>query len=84
MWSETNNKLERTFEFKDFKESIAFIQLVAFAAEKMDHHPEIYNLYNKVELKLCTHSAGDTITAKDKKLAAEIDLIYDGHFNNGK
>lgn len=50
----------------------------------MYHHPEIYNLYNKVELKLCTHSAGDTITAKDKKLAAEIDVIYDGHFNNGK
>lgn len=80
MWSEINNKLERTFEFKDFKEAIAFIQFIAFAAEKMDHHPEIYNLYNKVELKLCTHSAGDTVTSKDKKLSVEIDGIYKEYF----
>ena len=80
MWSENNNKLERSFEFVDFKEAIAFIQLIAFAAEEMNHHPEIFNLYNKVDLKLCTHSAGDTVTAKDKKLASEIDEIYAGHF----
>ena len=80
MWNEENNKLEKSFEFKDFKEAIAFIQLIAFAAEEMNHHPEIFNLYNKVELKLSTHSAGDTVTAKDKKLSAEIDEIFSGHF----
>lgn len=82
MWNENNNKLERSFSFKDFKEAVSFIQLLAFAAEEMNHHPEIYNLYNKVDLKLCTHSAGDTVTAKDRKLASEIDEIYQNHFAN--
>lgn len=82
MWNEDNNKLERSFSFKDFKEAVSFIQLLAFAAEEMNHHPEIYNLYNKVDLKLCTHSAGDTVTAKDRKLASEIDEIYQNHFAN--
>ena len=73
MWSETNNKLERTFEFKDFKESIAFIQLVAFAAEKMDHHPDILMFaWNKVKITISTHSAGG-VTEKDFSLAQKIE-----------
>jgi len=48
---------------------------VALAAEKMDHHPEWTNVYNTVEIKLSTHDAGNTVTDKDRKLAAAIDRI---------
>ena len=46
---------------------------VAFIAEKMDHHPEWSNVYNKVSIQLCTHSAGNTVTELDRELAKAID-----------
>jgi 4a-hydroxytetrahydrobiopterin dehydratase len=49
---------------------------VAKAADKMDHHPTWTNTYNKVEIRLSTHSAGDTVTDSDRRLAEEIDRIY--------
>ncbi len=49
---------------------------VALAAEKMDHHPLWTNVYNKVEIWLNTHDAGDVVTDKDKKLAKKIDSFY--------
>lgn len=73
MWKEENNKLKRDFEFKDFKEAISFITKVALAAEQAQHHPEIYNVYNKVSIALSTHDAGNSVTNKDKKLAHTID-----------
>jgi Pterin-4a-carbinolamine dehydratase len=73
MWKEENNKLYKKFEFKDFSEAFAFMTRVAMAAEKMDHHPTWKNTYNKVEIWLCTHDAGDIVTEKDRKLAAIID-----------
>ena len=82
MWKENNNKLERNFKFADFKEAMVFIQMIAFAAEKMDHHPEIINVYNKVDIKLYTHTAKDSVTEKDKILAGEIDRIYNKYFSN--
>lgn len=75
MWKEENNQLIRTFEFKDFREAIAFMVKVAFIADSMDHHPEWSNVYNKVNIKLYTHDAGNKITEKDRKLAKEIDKI---------
>lgn len=75
MWSEENNSLYSKFEFKDFAEAFAFMTRVAFAAEKMDHHPEWKNVYNKVEIWLTTHDAGSTVTEKDHRLAAKIDAI---------
>lgn len=51
---------------------------VAFVAEKMNHHPNWSNVYNKVEIALSTHDAGNTVTDKDRKLSAEIDRIYNG------
>lgn len=75
MWKEENDKLERSFQFKDFSEAFAFMTRVALAAEKMDHHPEWSNVYNHVEIKLSTHDAGDKITEKDRKLAQAIDGI---------
>ncbi len=75
MWKEKNNTLYRKFEFKDFSEAFAFMARVALAAEKANHHPKWTNVYNKVEIWLNTHDAGDTITAKDRKLAKTIDAM---------
>jgi 4a-hydroxytetrahydrobiopterin dehydratase len=75
MWKEENNSLYKKFEFKDFSEAFAFMTRVALAAEKADHHPLWTNVYNKVEIWLSTHDAGDVVTDKDKKLAAAIDKL---------
>lgn len=72
MWEEKNNALHATFEFKDFIEAFGFMTAVAMLAEKQNHHPEWNNVYNKVFIKLTTHDAGNTVTEKDRKLAASI------------
>ncbi len=76
MWKRNDNSLEQTFKFKDFVSAFGFMQQVAFAAEKANHHPDWNNVYNEVHIRLSTHDAGDTITEKDEKLAAAIDKIY--------
>jgi len=73
MWEEKKNQLYRSFEFKNFREAFAFMTKVALVAEKMDHHPNWTNVYNKVEIYLSTHDAGDVITDKDHRLAKAID-----------
>ncbi len=73
MWKEEDNQLKRNFEFADFVEAFGFLSRVAIVAEKMDHHPHITNVYNQVTLTLTTHDAGNTVTDKDRKLAAAID-----------
>ena len=73
MWTNDNNVLYKKFEFKNFSEAFAFMTRVAIEAEKMDHHPKWTNVYNKVEIWLTTHDAGNVITDKDKKLATKID-----------
>lgn len=75
MWTETANSLTRTFTFRDFSEAFAFMTRVAILAEKMDHHPEWSNVYNKVVIRLSTHDAGNIVTDRDRKLAAAIDLL---------
>ena len=75
MWTEENNSLYKKFEFKNFSEAFAFMTRVAIEAEKADHHPLWTNVYNKVEIWLSTHDAGNTITAKDRKLAEKIDKL---------
>jgi 4a-hydroxytetrahydrobiopterin dehydratase len=75
MWEEKNNALYRKFEFKDFSQAFGFMTRVALAAEKMDHHPAWTNVYNTVEVSLSTHSAGDIVTEKDRKLAQKIDAL---------
>lgn len=75
MWTETDNKLYRKFEFSNFSEAFAFMTRVAIEAEKMDHHPLWTNVWNKVEIWLSTHDAGDMVTDKDKKLAERIDKL---------
>lgn len=75
MWKESDNKLYRKFEFKDFSEAFAFMTRVALAAEKMNHHPLWTNVYNSVEIWLSTHDAGDVVTDKDRKLSEKIDKL---------
>ncbi len=75
MWTEQNNSLYQKFEFRNFSEAFAFMTRVAIEAEKMNHHPLWTNVYNKVEIWLSTHDAGDIITEKDRKLATRIDQL---------
>lgn len=75
MWKEINNSLQQSFEFKNFIEAFAFMTKVAFLAEKMNHHPEWKNVYNKVDITLTTHDAGNTVTEKDRKLAEQINQL---------
>ncbi|SFA75683.1 4a-hydroxytetrahydrobiopterin dehydratase [Algoriphagus aquimarinus] len=73
MWIEEDNKLKKTFKFKDFQEAFAFMTRVAFLAEAQNHHPNWSNVYNTVEIELTTHDAGNTVTKKDHALAKAID-----------
>ena len=76
MWKEEGNQLVAAFQFKGFKEAFGFMIQVAFEAEKMNHHPEWTNVYNRVEIRLTTHDAGNVVTEKDRKLAEVISKIY--------
>jgi len=69
--------LVRTFKFKDFSEAFAFLTRVALHAEKVDHHPEFTNVWNRVDFRLTTHSA-DGVTDNDRKLALKINELADG------
>ena len=75
MWQEEDNKLKKSFNFKDFTEAFGFMTKVAIVAEKMDHHPFWSNVYNQVSIELSTHDAGNIVTEKDHKLAAAIDKL---------
>ena len=74
-WTESDNSLTQTFTFPDFNAAFGFMTRVALVAEKMDHHPEWTNVYNRVEIRLRTHSQGNMVTQKDRDLAAAIDRI---------
>lgn len=74
-WIEHENKLVKEFTFSDFSEAFAFLVRVSLLAEKANHHPEIYNVYNRVKLSLSTHDAGHKITQYDRDLAKAIDQL---------
>ena len=75
-WSIENNKMERSFRFKDFMEAINFINDVAELAEKQNHHPTIFlHSYKIVDIGLTTADQGNIITDKDYELAKLIDEI---------
>lgn len=73
-WSLVDGRdaITRTFRFKDFNAAFGFMSRAALKAEKMDHHPEWFNVYNKVEVTLSTHDA-DGLTELDIKLARFMD-----------
>lgn len=73
-WKIVNDKLNRVFEFDNFVDAFAFMTKIAIVAEKMDHHPELFNVYNRVVIDLTTHDAGG-IGALDIELAKKIDAL---------
>ena len=66
--------IEKTYKFADFKAAWGFMSSVALKAEQMDHHPEWFNVYNRVEVTLTTHDA-DGVTGKDVELAGFMDTL---------
>lgn len=76
-WTLKGGKLHREFRFADFSEAFGFMARVALAAEKLDHHPDWTNVWNRVDVSLATHDAGG-ITELDFRLAAEMDRIAGG------
>jgi 4a-hydroxytetrahydrobiopterin dehydratase len=79
MWTEKDNALQASFAFIDFAEAFAFMTEVAFHAERLNHHPDWSNVWNKVHFKLNTHDAGGIVTEKDRQLAQVIDSIASKH-----
>jgi 4a-hydroxytetrahydrobiopterin dehydratase len=75
-WVEVEDRdaIRKSFHFGNFSEAWGFLSRVALLAEKMDHHPEIFNVYNRVELILSTHEA-DGLSERDIRLAAAVDEV---------
>ena len=74
-WSKSGNKIHRDFQFENFVDAFAFMTKCAIQAEKMNHHPEWFNVYNKVSVDLSTHDAGG-ITNYDIELAKFMNSIF--------
>ncbi|MBP9891111.1 MAG: 4a-hydroxytetrahydrobiopterin dehydratase [Planctomycetes bacterium] len=73
-WKLSGGAIAKEFRFADFSQAFGFMARVALAAEKMDHHPDWTNVYNRVEIKLSTHDASG-VTALDLELAKKIEAI---------
>jgi len=74
-WSLTNGKLHRDFRFKDFTEAFGFMSRVALLAERLNHHPEWFNVYGTVVIDLVTHDAGG-ITPLDVEFARTVNTFF--------
>lgn len=74
-WAFEDDQLIKTFAFKSFPEAITFIVRLSFDAEEMNHHPELKNIYNRVQISLSTHDAGSAVTERDVKLAKKIEAV---------
>jgi 4a-hydroxytetrahydrobiopterin dehydratase len=75
-WTEVQDRdaIRKSYHFGDFSEAWGFISRIALLAEKMDHHPELFNVYNRVEIILSTHDAGG-LSERDIRLAHAIDEV---------
>lgn len=74
-WNFVNDGIEKKFEFKNFNQALAFIVQVGLLAESKNHHPELFNVYNKVNIRLSTHDANG-VTNKDFDLAKAIEKLF--------
>ncbi|MEM1043934.1 MAG: 4a-hydroxytetrahydrobiopterin dehydratase [Bacteroidota bacterium] len=74
-WAHEDDTLAKTFTFDDFRAALAFIVRLGFEAEERDHHPNLSNVYNRVEIALTTHDAGNRVTQRDVDLAQAIERI---------
>jgi len=75
-WEFADDKLSREFDFDDFRAAVSFMVRLSYEAEEQVHHPEIFNVYNTVQISLTTHDAGDKVTEKDATLAKTIESLY--------
>jgi 4a-hydroxytetrahydrobiopterin dehydratase len=73
-WALEGQCIEKSWEFRDFVEAMGFINQVALLSEKHNHHPELYNVYNRVRLIFSTHDA-DGLTTNDFEMARAIDAL---------
>ena len=73
-WERDGNAIRREWNFQNFSEAMDFINMVAVISESHNHHPEMFNVYNKVTLRFYSHDAGG-LTEKDFELAMEINKI---------
>ena len=74
-WYFKENAIEKDFKFKNFTQALGFIVQVGVLAERMNHHPELFNVYNKVTIRLNTHDSGG-VTTKDFELAKQIEGLF--------
>jgi 4a-hydroxytetrahydrobiopterin dehydratase len=74
-WTHEGDVLLKAFTFGSFREAFSFMTRVALEAEALDHHPDWSNVYNRVTIRLNTHSAGDKVTTKDVEFARKIQQI---------
>ncbi len=74
-WSFEDDSLVKTFRFGSFREAISFIVRLSFEAEERNHHPELANIYNRVDIRLRTHDAGNKVTESDLALARAIENL---------
>jgi len=76
LWKEENQVLIKTFTFATFEDAMSFMQQASTYISNIDHHPTWTNTYNRVEVRLTTHDAGNKVTEKDRNLAKYLDEIY--------
>jgi 4a-hydroxytetrahydrobiopterin dehydratase len=76
-WTKSGSNIKRQFEFADFKKAMVFVNQVAEAAERANHHPDITINYNKVTMSLTSHDSGG-LTQRDLRMAGEISRIFQG------
>ena len=74
-WSLEDDSLSKTFQFGSFREAVSFIVRLSYEAEERNHHPELANVYNRVEVRLRTHDAGNKVTELDLALAQAIENL---------
>lgn len=74
-WRFEQHAIHREYTFATFTEAMGFVTEMAFACEKANHHPELFNVYNKIQIRLTTHDAGNQVTDKDLNLARAIESI---------
>lgn len=74
-WTYAEDKIGKTFKFKDFRQALGFIVRVGLEAETANHHPELFNVYSTVAIHLNTHDAGNRVTQKDLDLAHAIEKL---------
>jgi 4a-hydroxytetrahydrobiopterin dehydratase len=74
-WTFEDDTITKAYTCADFQEAVAFIVRIGFHAEALAHHPELFNVYNSVDITLTTHDAGDKVTETDLELARRIDEV---------